>query len=280
MRSSRQRYLWSRQGVRFQWQKAHPGRALNWLFLPGGPGLGSESLQSLIECLMLPGTLWSIDLPGDGSNTTTNNTESFKQWPEALLEGVEALGQVVLVGHSSGGMYALSLPELEEKLVGLVLIDSAPDAGWQRELKKMFQERPLEEAEKLTKRYEQQPGNQALRDLTVACASYFFSEKALEQGRALLASLPYNYESFAWSAKHFDDTYQALWVPKKLPTLILAGSHDRLTPLAAFKEKRDFQRPNILMREIAGGGHFPWIEKPNEVGRVFEEYALTLEKSA
>ncbi|MGH1391839.1 MAG: hypothetical protein ACRAUZ_17020, partial [Aeromonas jandaei] len=41
----------------------------NWLLLPGGPGLGSESLQMLAEQLTVNGTVWLIDLPGDGSNT-------------------------------------------------------------------------------------------------------------------------------------------------------------------------------------------------------------------
>ncbi|MFF7228150.1 hypothetical protein SAMN06272775_6268 [Streptomyces sp. 2323.1] len=40
----------------------------NWLFVPGGPGLGSESLLGLVAAAQVPGAAWLVDLPGDGSN--------------------------------------------------------------------------------------------------------------------------------------------------------------------------------------------------------------------
>ena len=100
-------------------------------FLPGGPGLGSESLLPLIEVLDLPGTLWRLDLPGDGSNR--ENGADILNWPQALLEAADVFGQPVMIGHSTGGMFLQSLPELEKKIKGLVLLDSAPDNSWQDE---------------------------------------------------------------------------------------------------------------------------------------------------
>ncbi|EUA07894.1 hypothetical protein I545_6382 [Mycobacterium kansasii 662] len=41
---------------------------MNWLFLPGGPGIGSESLHELVDTVDVPGCSWMVDLPGDGSN--------------------------------------------------------------------------------------------------------------------------------------------------------------------------------------------------------------------
>lgn len=57
---------------------------INWVFLPGGPGLGSESLRHLTQCLELPGTVWHLDLPGDGSNLTKDDTVSFSKWQKHL----------------------------------------------------------------------------------------------------------------------------------------------------------------------------------------------------
>lgn len=56
---------------------------------------------------------------GDGSNTTSDNPESFSKWPAALIEAVSQFDNVILVAHSTGGMYALSVPELESRLEGL-----------------------------------------------------------------------------------------------------------------------------------------------------------------
>ncbi len=136
--------LWTKSKARLRFLKTNPGN-YNWLFLPGGPGLGSESLTGLTDLLNLPGSTWQLDLPGDGSNTTGD----FSRWPEALIEAVSALPHVILVAHSSGGMFALATPEVENKLRGLVLMDSAPDASWQTSFAAAVKANPLPEAEKL-----------------------------------------------------------------------------------------------------------------------------------
>jgi len=54
-------------GVRLRLRARRPGR-FNWLMLPGGPGIGSESLHELADTIEVPGSIWMVDLPGDGSN--------------------------------------------------------------------------------------------------------------------------------------------------------------------------------------------------------------------
>ena len=167
---------------------------LNWLFLPGGPGLGSESLSSLVDILDFPGALWMVDLPGDGSNVTTNNQESFAHWSKALIEVVFTLNNVILVAHSTGGMYALATPELQQLLKGLMLMDSAPDASWQQGFATWMQAHPLSELEKLQQNYRAQPSSSSLKALTVASAPYLFTPEGLIRGRELLERLLYNAE--------------------------------------------------------------------------------------
>lgn len=125
-------YLWTRSKARIRCLHTNPGKNFNWIFIPGGPGLGSESLAGLPEILQLPGTAWHADLPGDGSNTTEDDIKYFSQWSVALIEVACALENVILVAHSSGGMFSLATPELEKIITGLVLMDSAPDASWQK----------------------------------------------------------------------------------------------------------------------------------------------------
>lgn len=264
--------IWTNLGSRLRFMKSEKGIPFNWLFLPGGPGLGSESLHELVDCLKLPGTLWCLDLPGDGSNTTSNNAESFKNWSKALLEAVNAFENVILVGHSTGGMYALATPLLEDALTGLVLIDSAPDTSWQIALGEMMKASPTPALEHLHQLYMQNPSPAILKEMTLTSAPYFFTEQGLQKGLSMLRNLPYNDETCNWSDKNFDSTYQALWIPKTIPTLIMAGSQDHMTSLSLFKQHEAFNRPNISMREISQANHFPWIENPEEVAAVFSEY--------
>jgi len=268
-------YLWTTLRARLHLVHSAPGK-YHWLFLPGGPGLGSESLNGLADILQLPGTVWHVDFPGDGSNTTPNDAEYFSRWSEALVEVASALENVIVVAHSSGGMFSLATPALEDILTGLVLMDSAPDASWQQFFGRYVKEHPLAEAEKLQALYDADPSNETLKKLTIACAPYFSTKKSAQAIILLLESLPFNYKTHLWAAENFDQTYKAKWVPRAMPALIFAGDQDPITPLTLFLASPDFQRENILIRKIDNASHFPWVDNPAQVKQVFREYCERL----
>lgn len=268
--------LWTKSKARLQFVYANPGKNYNWLFLPGGPGLGSESLNGLAEILGLPGNVWHVDFPGDGSNTTENDAEYFSNWSQALVEVASALPDVILVAHSSGGMFVLATPVLEKIIVGLVLMDSAPSASWQQFFAEYVKENPLVEAQKLQTLYEKNPSNETLKQLTIACVPYFSTKISLQRITSFLESLPFNYKTHLWAAENFDRTYQAQWTPKTLPTLILAGEQDHITPIKLFSEADNFKRDNVLIHEIKDGSHFPWFDNPTQVKKVFEAFCQKL----
>jgi pimeloyl-ACP methyl ester carboxylesterase len=91
-------------------------------------------------------------------------------------------------------------------------------------------------------------------------------------GIKMLKSLPYSYEACQWSKEHFDQTYQAKWVPQTIPTLILSGERDLITPLRLFIEAKQFHRDHIAIQAIKNGGHFLWIENPEDVVEAFKAY--------
>ena len=269
-------YLWTQLKSRLLLINSSPGTHFNWLFLPGGPGLGSESLTPLTKLLNLPGSTWSLDLPGDGSNVTNDDSEFFSHWSEALEEAVSTLENVILVAHSTGGMYALSTPSLEKMLTGLVLMDSSPSAKWQELFMNYVKRNPIPELDNLHKIYAENPNNEILKKMTLLSTPYLFTESGLQKDIPFLESLPYNFKTCEWSAQHFDSTYEAKWIPKNIPTLILSGEKDRITPLSLFENHSDFKNSKILIRSIKNAGHFPWIENPEQVVWAFEEYCKEL----
>ncbi|MEO6887056.1 MAG: alpha/beta hydrolase [Jatrophihabitantaceae bacterium] len=245
---------------------------LNWLFLPGGPGLGSESLAGLVDAVAPPGTSWLVDLPGDGSNVEPPGVgkDTFAGWPQVLLEAAEAVPNPVFVGHSTGGMYMLSTPALEAVLVGLVLISSAPDARWQSAFAAMTTENVIPEVAQATARYEAAPGNDTLGELCIAAAPWNFAEGYADDGAKLLSAMPFNDQSMRWSAENFDNTYVSGWWPRQLPTLIISGSLDRIVTQTVWDDPR-FAGDHVVRRTIDGGAHFPWIEQPDAVRDAFAE---------
>lgn len=246
----------------------------NWLFLPGGPGLGSEYYQSYLEKINLPGKLWRMDFPGDGSNLLDKPID-YTQWASGLIEAVKQFEKVVLVTHSFSGMFALTVPELEDALSGFVLMDTAPNKLWRswqhfttehpKELRAHIDQLDLARLNELQALYEQNKNNETFKNLTVFRREYFTSAEVEKEAKKMFDTLPYNYETFDWAQVYFHPTYEATWIPQNLPTLILAGSNDVLTPIFLFQKNKRFERDNITIMEIPGGSHFPWMEQPGLV---------------
>lgn len=267
------REFWTRSGARLKLVKGDARQGYRWLFLPGGPGLGSESLTELIQMLKLPGVIWTLDLPGDGSNIVDDNNDNlnFANWQKALIEAAGEFDNTILVAHSSGGMFALATPEIEKNLTGLVLMDSAPNAGWQQCFMEYINKNPLPKANILQKEYQLHPTDNLLKQLTIASAPCFSLPQNLEQIITLLEKLPFNHHSHLWAEKYFDQSYKARWIPK-IPTLIFSGEKDFLTPLKLFSQEQLYHKDNILIREINDAAHFPWIDNPEAVKELFNHY--------
>lgn len=267
-----QKQLWTHSKARLQQVYTDDSEPYNWLFLPGGPGLGSESLRDLIELLSLPGTMWCVDFPGDGSNISENEDLNFSNWQEALIEATSKFENTILVAHSSGGMFALATSELEKNLIGLVLMDSAPNSDWQKYFSDYVKANPIFSAEKLQKLYDAHPSDATLKDLTIAGAPYFSTKKNAAKIASLLSELPFCSKSHKWAEKNFDHWYQAKWIPQNIPTMIFAGDQDHLTPIKLFFQTNGFQRENIHIHEIENASHFPWLDNPEQVKELFNEY--------
>lgn len=267
---------WTSSGVRLRKRHERPGH-LDWLMLPGGPGIGSQSLHELADTLDVPGRIWMVDLPGDGSNVDAPGApaDPFEVWPSALREAAEAVTRPIMVGHSTGGMYILSVSELEDLLAGVVLVSTAPDASWMRTFEKMTLENRLPEVEVATAIYEADPTDAHLRDLAVASAPWNFRADLVEQGAELLGRMPYNGPAVDWSAENFDTTYAAAWWPATLPTLIVSGSVDRIVDQTLWEDDR-FRGANVTRARIEGGAHFAWIEEPEQVRKAFADFAAPL----
>ena len=268
--------IFTPSGVRLRLRAGRPGD-IDWLFLPGGPGIGSESLHELADALDVPGNIWMVDLPGDGSNVDVPAPPGghYERWPDVLLEAARELPGSVFVGHSTGGMYLLSVPELERHIRGLVLVSTAPDASWHPRFVAMTLAHPLPEVDAASRAFDQERTNERLGDVAVASAPWNFTQQSVERGAELLARMPYNFEAVDWSDRNFDHTYVARWWPASIPTLILSGADDRIVAQDLWDDPR-FRGENVTREVIEGGAHFLWIERPEAVRDTFARFAATI----
>lgn len=262
-------HIVTQSGARIICKTVAPQHSINYLLLPGGPGLGSESLNELSTLLNdnIQANIWHVDLPGDGSNR--GNNKHFSNWQQALIEAASELDNTVLVGHSTGGMYIQDTPELENLIIGLVLMDTAPNCQWKKSFEAYCISNPLPEISTYMAQFEKNPTDELLKEITALSAQYCFMPNFVEMGKQLIRNLPINYETCLYSELNFDNTYQSKWIPQQIPTLIFAGQYDKITPISLYTNEKAYQRNNILINQIPNAAHFPWFENPDKVLELF-----------
>jgi pimeloyl-ACP methyl ester carboxylesterase len=199
------------------------------------------------------------DMPGYGHSAPIE-PYTFKGLAEsciALIEGLKA-GQVVLLGHSMGGMVAQEVvarrPELVSRLVlcGTSPSFGKPDGDWQREF--------------IASRTAPLDAGQSMADLAQVLVPQMIGPGSLPEGVQLaqhcMARVNASTYRRALEALVTFDRRAAL--PRiHVPTLLIAGEHDRNAPPAVMKKMGQAIAGSTYV-EMAGIGHLQNLEAPDE----------------
>ena len=126
------------------------------------------------------------------------------------------------------------------------------------------------------------PSEETLKELLDVCFPYYFyKEKSLVNGRALLLSTPFAFQPTAWwMHKVISYGYTATWIPENVPTLIIGSEFDSMTPFEIFQNDPRFLRPNIELVEIKEASHFNWIDNPDAVQDAFQNFSSILKSTS
>lgn len=269
-------YLYDLAQVRYELYQTNAGKNYNWLFFPGGPGGDSSYLRSLIDELQLPGNVWLIDFPGNGSNVSSAYSDNFDRWFDLFPRIVTQFENPIVVGHSFGGMLPLLYPELEKSLKGCVILNSSP-ALWLEEAVAYAKQFQLPDLTSDMTAFTQNPSQETFEVALNACMPYYFPKETLEKGRALLSQVPFQYRAAVWGQmRALEGKLLAKWIPQQVPTLIIGAKYDCICPFSLFKKDQRFHRENIKLLFIEDGGHCPWIENPAAMNKAFEEFSTNL----
>ncbi|WP_425314681.1 alpha/beta fold hydrolase [Streptacidiphilus jiangxiensis] len=200
----------------------------------------------------------------------------------AVIDAVAPTGPLVLVGHSMGGMTVMALadqrPELfAERVAGVALLGTT--AGNWRDVTlglpgigaKVFHRvgpgviKALGRQAGLVER-----GRRLSSDLTAAVYHRFsFGTDDVDPARArfaqqLLESTPVDVVAEFFPAFPAHDKTAALAVLQELPTLVLAGDKDLLTP-PTHSEAIAERLPDAELEILADTGHLLMLERPEQV---------------
>ena len=225
-----------------------------------GIGGGHLSFAPQVETLASSGyraVAW--DMPGYGHSAPIE-PYTFKGLAAACIALIESLkcGDVTLVGHSMGGMVAQEVvarrPELVSKLVlaGTSPSFGKPDGEWQQ---RFIAERtaPLD-------------AGLSMSQLAALLVPEMTGPQALPEGLKLAAHCmsqvnPSTYRRALEALVTFDRRGNLPNIV--VPTLLIAGEHDRNAPPAVMK-KMAGAIPHSTYIELPGVGHLQNLEAPDD----------------
>lgn len=225
-----------------------------------GIGGGHLSFAPQVETLASSGyraVAW--DMPGYGHSAPIE-PYTFKGLAESCIRLIESLqcASVVLVGHSMGGMVAQEVvarrPDLVNRLVlcGTSPAFGKPDGDWQRSF--------------IAERTAPLDAGQSMADLAQVLVPRMIGPGSLPEGVRLathcMGLVPAaTYRRALECIVTFDRRANLSHI--LVPTLLVAGEHDRNAPPAVMKRMAE-SIPNSSYLELKGIGHLQNLEAPDD----------------
>lgn len=225
-----------------------------------GIGGGHLAFAPQVETLASSGyraVAW--DMPGYGHSAPIE-PYTFKGLAQSCIHLIEALqcGDVTLVGHSMGGMVAQEVmarrPELVNKLVlcGTSPSFGKPDGEWQRDF--------------IAQRTAPLDAGQSMAELAELLVPQMIGPGSLPEGVRLatvcMSRVPAaTYRRALEALVTFDRRAELTRIG--VPTLVVAGEHDRNAPPSVVK-KMAASIPNATYIEMRGVGHLQNLEAPDD----------------
>lgn len=236
--------------------RSEPGAAPTLVFLHGAAD-NRHGFDRLLDALSGMARI-AVDRPGrlGSEGTPLATVGEAAEFMRSLLSS-EVDGPFVLVGHSLGGAVALelALSSPPPDLTGIVLISTGARLRVHPSILASFEERAAADA-----------GSHAIPGL----CSVHADPSVLGQIDENLEKTPATTGLVDWmAADRFDRVADVATI--SVPTLILSGSEDTLTPFK-YAEYLHTRVPNSTLRILEGCGHTPQLEDTPEAARAIREF--------
>jgi pimeloyl-ACP methyl ester carboxylesterase len=241
------------------------------VFLHPGPGLDGSVFLPGAERLAATHRVLLLDLPGNGRSEDIPEEDwslaGFAREVEAFVRS-RGLEEWTLVGHSFGGYVAMQhlvdFPGSAGRLVASCTdCDEQEPPGAPED---RFEGLPADVAASVRAAFEREASvstPEECREVWAGQMPFFVgSPDRVDSVLEAFADVRYRPEmhhSRDWGDLHALGALAAA----EIPVLAIAGEHDRATPVAASR-RIAATAPRGELRVIAGAGHFPFAETPDE----------------
>lgn len=194
-----------------------------------------------------------LDLPGHGESDPLDEENSVKLYADYVAEFVRGLGieKMVVVGHSLGGAICIQLAlDYPDLLRAIVLVGTGAKLGVLPTI-----------LEALRTNFEE--------SIELAIGGMAFAENAnpelieMAKNECLKCKQQVGYSDFA-ACNNFDVRERISEI--NIPTLIIVGAEDKLTPVK-WSQYLNEKISNSSLKIIESAGHMVMIEQPEELNQ-------------
>jgi len=250
---------YSAQGANIEFETEGPRTGVPIIFIHGFP-FAKAMWQPQVELLKKDFHVISYDVRGHGASDVGDGQYTVELFVDDVLGLLDhlKLSKVVCVGLSMGGYIALRAAERSpEKFRALVLCDTRSEAdGNEGKIKRAGQARTVKA--------------DGMKKFAEGFLKAVFFEKSFETNQPAVDSIRAMIENssptavagtlIAMAAR--TDTTPSLYTIK-VPTLILVGQHDTVTPPSASHAMKE-KIPGAELHMIGKAGHMSNLENPEE----------------
>jgi pimeloyl-ACP methyl ester carboxylesterase len=230
------------------------------LILLHGAGGSSQTFLHQFRRLDLTMNVLALDLPGHGgtSGPGRDTIGSYANWVEEVLSSFP-IESYFLGGHSMGGAICQELAWRSSlPLKGLILIATGEE---------------LNVSPKILEGLLTEP-DQTLTLINQWCFPKDTDPLLIRQSVELMKQTPIPVITNDFIAcNRFNRSENIATIT--LPTLILVGEKDKMTP-PAFSQSLNKKIPSSRLVVVPGAGHLVMLEKPGEVNRAIETFITEL----
>jgi proline iminopeptidase len=261
------------------------GHGRPMLLMHGGSGLDHTYFRPWLDPLSNQVQLIYYDQLGQGRSTRPQNYEGIGMdtWADEADALRAFLGheRIILFGHSFGGFIALEYALRHgDHLDGLILCDTAPVVDYQEVIMANAQSRGTPEQVQAVVAGLSAPvaDDVSWRQLWRTILPLYFHDYDPDVGAVLDEATLYSAEAFNQGMGKCLPTFNVLSRLGEIsvPTLVLAGRHDWITPPAQAAERLHAGLPNSQLVIFEESGHFPFIEEQDKFVTSVSEWLRSL----
>ena len=246
------------------------GQGRPMLLMHGGSGLDHTYFRPWLDTLSDQVQLIYYDQLGQGRSTRPQSYKgiSMSTWADEADALRASLGheRIILLGHSFGGFIAQEYALRHgEHLDGLILCDTAPVVDYQDVIMANAQSRGTSEQVQAVIAGLSAPvaDDASFRQLWTTILPLYFNKYDPKVGAKMDEATEYSAGAFNQGMGVCLPTFNVLSRLGEItvPTLVMAGRHDWITPPTQGAERLHAGLPNSKLVIFEESGHFPFIEE-------------------